>query len=334
MADILIRKDRRAGRITFSRPQALNALNHDMALAINAALKAWQDDPEVALVIIDAEGERAFCAGGDIAALYHAARAGDHQVGRVFFRDEYRMNARIAEYPKPITAFMQGFVMGGGVGVGGNASHRIVGATTQIAMPETGIGMIPDVGGSWILAHAPGRAGEYLGLTGARMGPGDAIWAGFADSYIPESEWPALIGLLAETGDVARINGQPHPGAPLAAMDLSAFSGATVAEIIAALEAAGDEAALKPLRRASPLSMAATLELVRAARGDVSIRDSLAREMRFTARTTEFGDFLEGVRAQIIDKDRNPQWRADASPAHVAWMLASLGKDEITWEDE
>ncbi len=334
MADILIRKDRRAGRITLTRPQALNALDHDMARAIDAALKAWEFDPEVALVIIDAEGERAFCAGGDIAALYHAARAGDHSIGRAFFRDEYRMNARIAEYPKPIAAFMQGFVMGGGVGIGGNASHRVIGASTQIAMPETGIGMIPDVGGSWILAHAPDHAGEYLGLTGARMGPGDALWAGFADSYIPEAEWPALIEHLSETGDAAAIKGQPRPDAPLSGQDLSAFAGDSVAAIIAALEAAGNETALKPLRRASPLSMAATLALVRAARDDASIRDSLAREMRFTARTTEFGDFLEGVRAQIIDKDRNPQWRADASPAHVAFMLASLGQDEITWEDK
>jgi enoyl-CoA hydratase len=334
MADLETRKDRRAGRITFTRPQALNALSHEMALQIDAALRAWRDDPEVAVIVIDAQGDRAFCAGGDIAALYHAARAGDHEVGRAFFRDEYRMNARIAEYPKPIVAFMQGFVMGGGVGIGGNASHRVIGETTRIAMPETGIGMIPDVGGSWILAHAPGHAGEYLGLTGARMGPGDAIWAGFADSYIPESEWPALIARLAETGDAAAIQSQPRPAAPLADQDLSAFAGDTVAAIIAALEAAGDTDALKPLRRASPLSMAATLALVRAARGDASIRDSLAREMRFTARTTEFGDFLEGVRAQIIDKDRNPQWRADASPAHVAFMLASLGQDEITWEDE
>lgn len=333
MADIFIRKDRRAGRITLTRPQALNALNHDMALAIDAALKAWEHDPDVALVVIDAEGERAFCAGGDIAALYHAARGGDHSVGRRFFRDEYRMNARIAEYPKPIVALMQGFVMGGGVGIGGNASHRVIGETTRIAMPETGIGMIPDVGGSWILAHAPGHAGEYLGLTGARMGPGDAIWAGFADHYIPESEWPALIEALAETGDAAAIQTQPRPEAPLANRDLSAFAGESVAAIIAALEAAGDEDALPPLRRASPLSMAATLALVRAARGDASIRQSLAREMRFTARTTEFGDFLEGVRAQIIDKDRNPQWQADASPAHIAFMLASLGQDEITWEN-
>ncbi|WP_199260236.1 enoyl-CoA hydratase/isomerase family protein [Paracoccus binzhouensis] len=329
MADMIIRKDRRAGRLTFNRPQALNALSHDMALAIDAALREWQDDPEVALVVIDAEGERAFCSGGDIAAVYRAGLAGDHRVGREFFRDEYRMNARIKDYPKPIVAFMQGFVMGGGVGVGGHASHRIVGDTTQIAMPETGIGLIPDVGGSWLLGHAPGRCGEYLGLTGARIGAGDAIFTGFADSYIPEAEWPALIERLAETGDVAAIAPRPRPEAPLEGRDLSAFGGQTVAEIMAALEAAGDEAALKPLRRNSPLSMAATLALVRAARSDATLRDSLARELRFTARAAAESDFLEGVRAQIIDKDRNPQWSADASPAHVAAMLAPLGEDEI-----
>ncbi len=333
MTEMIIRKDRRAGRLTFNRPQALNALSHEMALAIDAALQEWRDDPEVALVVIDAEGERAFCSGGDIAAVYRAGLEGDHRVGREFFRDEYRMNARIAEYPKPIVAFMQGFVMGGGVGVGGHASHRIVGDTTQIAMPETGIGLIPDVGGSWLLGHAPGRCGEYLGLTGARIGAGDAIFTGFADSYIPEAEWPALIDRLAETGDVAAIAPHPRPEAPLEGRDLSAFGGPSVAEIVAALEAAGDEAALKPLRRNSPLSMAATLALVRAARGDASLRDSLARELRFTARATAESDFLEGVRAQIIDKDRNPQWSADASPAHVAAMLAPLGEDEIEWED-
>ncbi len=333
MAEMIIRKDRRAGRLTFNRPQALTALSHEMALAIAAALQEWRDDPEVALVVIDAEGERAFCSGGDIAAVYHAGLAGDHQVGRAFFRDAYRMNARIAEYPKPIVAFMQGFVMGGGVGVGGHASHRIVGDTTQIAMPETGIGLIPDVGGSWLLGHAPGRCGEYLGLTAARIGPGDAIFTGFADTYIPEANWPALIEQLAETGDVAVIKGHPRPEASLETADLSPFGGQTVADIIAALELAGNEAALKPLRRNSPLSLAATLALVRAARGDDSLRDSLARELRFTARATAESDFLEGVRAQLIDKDRSPRWAADASPAHVTAMLAPLGDDEIEWEN-
>lgn len=333
MAEMIARKDRRAGRLTFNRPQALNALSHEMVQVIDKALRDWRDDPEVTLVIIDAEGDRAFCSGGDIAAVYRAGLAGDHQLGRVFFRDEYVMNARIADYPKPVVALMQGFVMGGGVGVGGHASHRIVGETSQIAMPECGIGLIPDVGGSWLLGHAPGRCGEYLGLTGARMGPGDAIYAGFADSFVPEAEWPALTDRLAGTGDANLILGHPRPEAPLESRDLSSFGSPALPEIIASLEAAGDSAALKVLRRNSPLSMAATLALVRAARGDRDLRESLSRELRFTARATAESDFIEGVRAQLIDKDRNPQWSADAGPAHVAAMLAPLGADELNWED-
>lgn len=332
MDDLNIRKSGRAGRITFTRAAALNALNHSMALAIHKALNDWRDDPDVALVIIDAEGDRAFCAGGDIAAVYRAGLAGDHQVGRDFFRDEYQMNAAIADYPKPIIAFMQGFVMGGGVGVGGHAGHRVVGDSTRIAMPESGIGLIPDVGGSWLLARAPGRIGEYLTLTGARIGPGDAIHAGFADSYLPEDEWSAVIADLEALGDATRITGITPPEAPLQTRDLSAFGGRTLDQIVAALEEAGDEDSLRPIRRNSPLSMAAGLSLVRAARGDRRIQEALSREYRFTYRATAEGDFLEGVRAQIIDKDREPHWQDPPSAEKVAAMLASLGEDELNWE--
>lgn len=333
MDDLDIRVVGRAGRITFTRPKALNALSHPMALAIHAALDQWRDDRSVALVIIDAKGDRAFCAGGDIAAVYHAARAGNHAEGRNFFRDEYRMNAAIADYPKPIVAFMQGFVMGGGVGVGGHASHRVVGDTTRIAMPESGIGLIPDVGGTWLLAHAPGRIGEYLALTGARMGPGDAIHARFADIYLPESEWPALITRLEETGDTSLIQGLTPPESPLARRDLSHFGGDDISQIIAATEAVGDDEALQALRRNSPLSMAAGLAMVRAARGDGRMQDSLTREYRFTWRATAESDFLEGVRAQIIDKDRQPRWQAPATAEAVAAILAPLGEHELTWKD-
>ena len=332
MDDLTIYTAGRAGRITFTRPKALNALTHAMARAIHDALDNWRDDPAVALVIIDAEGDRAFCAGGDIAAVYHAGRAGDHQVGRDFFRDEYRMNAAIADFPKPIVAFMQGFVMGGGVGVGGHASHRIVGDTTRIAMPESGIGLIPDVGGTWLLGRAPGRIGEYLAMTGGRMTAGDAIHAGFADMYIPEADWPGLIAMLEDSGDVTGLRGHPAPAGTLDRRDLSAFGGRTLADITAALQEAGDDESLEALRRNSPLSMAAGLAMVRAARGDDCMQQSLSREYRFTARATAESDFLEGVRAQIIDKDRKPVWRRDASDDTLRAMLAPLGDDELQWE--
>ena len=159
MSDLSIRRDGRAGRITLTREKALNALSHEMALEIEKALLAWRDDPEVALVLIDAEGEKAFCAGGDIREMYETGRAGDFDYGRRFWRDEYRMNALLAEYPKPIVSFLHGFVMGGGVGVGCHVSTRVVGESARIAMPECGIGLVPDVGGSLLLARAPGRLG-------------------------------------------------------------------------------------------------------------------------------------------------------------------------------
>ncbi|WP_372838990.1 enoyl-CoA hydratase/isomerase family protein [Phaeovulum sp.] len=343
MSDILTRIEGRAGRITFSRPAALNALSHPMALAIEAALDAWRHDPAVALVLIDAEGERAFCAGGDIAAMYHACKAGAFGAARDFWRDEYRMNAKIAEYPKPVVAFMQGFVMGGGVGVGGHARHRIVGESTQVAMPESGIGLIPDVGGTHLLARAPGHLGEYLGLTGARMGPGDAILSGFADHFLPEAEWGALKSQLVTTGDIGTLRGKAAPAARLALVlkEIDAhFSAPDLADIVARLTAAKTEFAretLKTITRNSPLSMAATLELVRRARTSGQLRAALAQEYRFTWRAPEDGEFLEGVRAQLIDKDRCPRWRhtvASQPDGEVTAMLEPLGPEAVIWEDQ
>lgn len=336
MADVSIRVEGRAGRITLTRPQALNALSHAMAQAIDAALAGWADDPAVDLVLIDGAGDRAFCAGGDIVETWRAGKAGDFDNGRRFWADEYRMNARIATYPKPYVALMHGFTMGGGVGVSGHGSHRIVGETTQVAMPECTIGLIPDVGGTHLLSRAPGRLGEYLGLTSARMGPGDAIHAGFADSFVPEADWPDLVAALIETGDPGVIPAHPPPASPLAARQADiddAFEGADLSSIVARLEASdwGHET-LKGLRRNSPLSMAATLELVRAARRCPGIGKALAREFRFSWRAAEMGDLLEGIRAQVIDKDRNPTWRDDLDrvrPEDVAAMLAPLGDDEL-----
>ena len=326
MTDLTIRIDRHAGRITLTRPQALNALTHDMVLAIEAALDAWRADPAVRLVIFDAVGERAFCSGGDVAAACRAAQAGDHEAVRRFFADEYHMNARIANFPKPVVAFMQGYVLGGGVGVGGHASTRIVGATSRVAMPETAIGLIPDVGGSWLLARAPGRAGEYLGLTGARMGPGDAIFAGFADHFIPEAEWPALIEAMARTGEPGPLPRHAPPPAPLAGMDLSLYG-----RDLATIEARATGDAAEALSRASPLSKRATLALIRASRADRRIEQSLSREYRFAHRATEQGDFIEGVRAQLLDRDRKPVWHAPSGPDAVERMLAPLGPRELVW---
>lgn len=334
-----IRKEGAAGRITLARPEALNALTLDMVRAIDAALAAWAGDASVRLVLIDAEGERAFCAGGDIAQVYHTGRAGDFDAARRFWREEYVMNARIARFPKVVVALMQGFVMGGGVGIGGHAARRVVGETSRVAMPECMIGLIPDVGGSHLLARAPGRLGEYLGLTGYRMGPGDAILAGFADHFVPESRWPELAARLVETGDpgaIAAVAMTP-PDAPLAdrryVID-TAFALEELSAIRDSLPATewGRETA-GTLARQCALSMAATLRLVRAARAEPGIEKALARELRFTWRAASEGELLEGIRAAVIDKDRRPRWRTSIDtldPAEVDAMLAPLGPDELT----
>lgn len=345
MSEIDIRIDGRAGRITLNRPQALNALTYGMVQAIDAALRGWAGDDRVTLLVIDAAGDKAFCAGGDIADLYATGRAGDFDFGRRFWRDEYRMNARLAEFPKPVVSLMQGFTMGGGVGVGCHASHRIVGDTSQIAMPECGIGLVPDVGGSLILARAPGRLGEYLGTTAARMRPGDAILAGFADYYLPEGDWPDLIATLCANGDWQAVEAaaRPAPAAPLADLgdQIDAhFRYDTLLGILNSLRAEDSDfarAALKSLARNAPLAMACTVEMLHRLRGADSIRTALGMEYRYTFRAMEHGDFLEGIRAAIIDKDRNPTWRHGldrVTGMDVANMLLPLGPDALTFEEE
>ncbi len=342
MTDITTTITGRAGHITLRRPRALNAVTYEMVEAIDAALKEWRDNDTVALIVIDAEGDKAFSAGGDIADLYATGKAGDFAFGQTFWRDEYRMNAALAEYDKPIISFLQGFTMGGGMGVGCHVSHRVVGETSQIAMPECGIGLVPDVGGSMILANAPGHLGAYLGTTGARMGPADAILAGFADRFIPQEQWPSLIAELESTGNTACLDraGATPPQGRLDALrpEIDAhFAAPDLPALLASLRASDTEFAaetLKSLSRASPLSAACTLEMMRRLKGNTNIRDALALEYRFTFRAMEHGDFLEGIRAAIIDKDRNPDWRHDPDrlPSDaVAAMLAPLGEHELTF---
>jgi len=339
MSEIEIRKEGRAGILTLNRPEALNALTHQICLEAEAALRAWIDDPEVAVVILEGAGPRAFCSGGDVVQAAQAGRQGDYSLGRNFWRDEYRLNLLLAEYPKPIVSFLHGFVMGGGVGFGGLVSHRVVGESTQVAMPECGIGLIPDVGGTYLLSRVPGQAGLYLGLTAARMGPGDAIWAGFADHFIPEADWPAVKADLIASGTVT-LPQHPAPESPLAAQSPEIdrlFSADTIPAIITALEAETSDlaaSALKALRRNSPLSMASTLAMIRP--GPATLAEALRQEFRWTWRSMDMGDFIEGVRAQLIDKDRKPVWQhasaAEVTAEDVAAMLAPLGADE--WEED
>jgi enoyl-CoA hydratase len=346
MSDLIVRTEGCAGRITLNRPEALNAVTYAMCLEIERAIDGWRGDPAVALVVIDAAGERAFSSGGDIAEMYATGTKGDFAYGQKFWRDEYRMNAKLHEYPKPIVSFLQGFAMGGGVGVGCHAQHRIVGETAQVAMPECGIGLVPDVGGSLILANAPGRAGEYLALTTARMGPADAIHAGFADRFVPEARWPALKAELCATGNWKRIADHaetPAPGAlePARADIDRTFGGETLGDIVRALKSDGTAFAadaLKRLGRNAPLSMASAVEMIHRLRGTRSIRRALELEYRFTHRAMEHGDFLEGIRAAIIDKDRTPRWRhADpegVTMAEVSKMLRPLGAEALNLKEE
>ena len=344
MSDISIRVEGRAGRITLTRPKALNAMTYEMCSAIEAALDAWRGDAAVDLVILDAEGDRAFCSGGDIAELYATGTRGDYAYGRRFWADEYRLNAKIFTYPKPVVSFLQGYTMGGGVGLGCHGSHRVVGDTSQIAMPECGIGLVPDVGGSLMLALTPGRLGEYLGTTGTRMNADDAIHAGFADLYMPEADWPAQIRALEETADLEAFTeaaSTPPEGALRRnETEITAlFSGAGLRDVLNDLTHAKTplaEDALKKMGRNSPLAMAAAIEIVHRLRGEtLSIERALDLEYRFTWRAMEHGDFLEGIRAQIIDKDRQPKWKhagQDVPTVDLSAMLMPLGENALRLE--
>ena len=346
MSDIEIRREGCAGRITLNRPKALNALTWEMCLEIERALELWADDEDVELLLIDAEGEKAFCAGGDIQEMYATGTAGDFDYGRRFWRDEYRMNRALFHFPKPVVTFLQGFTMGGGVGVGCHGSHRIVGDTSQIAMPECGIGLVPDVGGSLILARASGRLGEFLGTTGWRMAPGDAIHAGFADYYLPEADWPELKRTLAEDGDWEAVDRAARPAPPgrletwQADIDRN-FAGERLADIHRGFDAPAPDAvteAVKLMARNAPLSMACAVEIVHRVRTRPTIEFALDQEYRFTHRAMEHGDFLEGIRAAIIDKDRAPHWRHGSwegvTGADVSRMLLPLGADALKHERE
>ena len=339
--DINIRQTGKAGRITLTRPEALNAMTYEMCLAIEQALINWNDDPSVALVVIDAEGERAFCSGGDIQQLYDTGMAGNFEYGRKFWADEYRLNALISNYPKPYVSIMDGIVMGGGVGISAHGSHRIVTERTLFAMPECGIGLVPDVGGNKYLAAAPGRTGEFLAATGARLKAADTIYAGFADTYVSAEFLSDFVRELEQTGDpmvISSYYSEPDPG-ELGAIQNQIdghFSLEDAALIVASLEADTSEWAgiqAKLMRRNCPLAVACAVEIVRRSRDLGSIEEVLELEYRFSWRSMSDGDFLEGIRAQIIDKDRSPKWQVPTleglTSEQISAMLEPLGEFEL-----
>jgi|TARA_B100000073_G_scaffold142363_1_gene117142 3-hydroxyisobutyrate dehydrogenase len=321
MSDINLRIKGKAGRITLQRPEALNAMTYDMCLAIENALIDWKNDPNVELVIIDALGEKAFCSGGDISDLYEAGLSKNYSYGKKFWADEYRLNALISNYPKPYISFMQGYTMGGGVGISCHGSHRIVCETSKIAMPECSIGLVPDVGGSLLLAKAPGNIGYFLGLTGTQMSASDAIVAGFADIYIPKDTWPDLIKKLERSGDCSILDKEPiNVGLSQLAdhkqLLKTAFASKNLVKIVDFLSRSENQfatSALSRIKKNCPLAMSYTIEMLSRLSPQSKIEEALDLEYRFTSRAQEYGNFQEGIRAAIIDKDRNPKWKFEIS---------------------
>ena len=315
--EILTRVEAGLGVITLNRPKAMHALNKGMCEAMIGALLAWRDDPAVKSVLIDHAGERGFCAGGDIRMIAESG-AGDASEAKAFFHAEYRLNHLLFEYPKPVTAIVDGIVMGGGVGISEPADVRIATERTTYAMPETGIGLFPDVGGGWFLPRLPGQAGVWLALTGARLKAADTVALGIHTHFTPSDQVEALkTALSADPADpravADRFAADPGPS-PLAehraAID-RLFAHDAVEDIFAALQADGSDWALKQLailKTKSPQSMKVSLRQIRTGAGLTSFAENMAMEYRLGGRIVRTHDFQEGVRAVIVDKDNAPEW--------------------------
>lgn len=347
--DIHIRVEGRAGRITLDRPQALNALTDPQVRAIAGALDAWERDPAVALVIIDGAGGKAFCAGGDVRAMYDARAT--PAFARGFWAEEYRLNVRISSYPKPYVALMDGIVMGGGVGLSAHGSHRIVTERSMLAMPETAIGFIPDVGGTWLLSRpvtdprlSP-HTGLYLALTGHRFNGADALLTGFADVRVASTRLPEIVAEVAAAperlGDILAAAALPADHGPAAELPVRtdeidrAFGHATVEAILTALDASGSpwsRETAAALRTRSPLALKLTLRAVHEARALPTLADALRVEYRLACRLYAHGEINEGVRALLVDKDRRPKWSppdpAGVTPAMIEGFFAPLPSGE------
>jgi enoyl-CoA hydratase len=349
-SDLIARREGAAGVIRLNRPKAINAVTLEMFREVDRALDRFEADPAIGLILLEGAGERGLCAGGDIRALYESSKVrGD--LGKILWREEYILNARIAKFPKPYVAFMDGIVMGGGVGLSAHSSHRVVTDRTRLAMPEVGLGFFPDVGGTWLLSRAPGEIGTYFGLTGQTMNGPDAVYAGFADAVVPASKLPglreALTRLRAGVGNTevsSLIDGfaTGESAGPVAAQREQIdrwFAYHRMQDIFAALERDGSELAqstLQTLNEKSPRGMVVTLKLLRLARESSSLEECLVREYRAALEVFASEDFREGVRAAVIDKDRSPKWSPprieDVTPEMLAPYLASLGNDELVFD--
>lgn len=324
--EVLTEVDGSVGLITLNRPKAINSLNQRMVDDLAAILTGWASDEAVRAVVLSGAGERGLCAGGDVVSIYHSARK-DGAEARRFWRDEYLLNAQIADFAKPYVAVMDGIVMGGGVGVSAHANTRVVTDTSKIAMPEVGIGFIPDVGGVYLLSRAPGGLGLHAALTGAPFSGADAIAMGFADHYVPHADIEAFRRAIVGDGvenALAKYAVAPPPSELAAQRDWidDCFARDTVEDIVAALAGHGagpanDAANLIATR--SPIALSVTLEAVRRAAELETLKDVLVQDYRVSSASLRSHDLVEGIRAQLIDKDRNPKW----SPAQLAAVTAA-----------
>lgn len=317
--EVIVRRAGRLGHLILNRPQALNSLTHGMVQTIRNTLEHWRDNDGVATVLVSGAGEKGLCAGGDVVSLYRAAVDGRPEAGDAFFADEYAMNALIADYPKPYVAFMDGIVLGGGVGISAHGNQRIVTERTRLGMPESGIGFFPDVGGAWLLSRAPSGFGHHMGLTSAHVTGADALALGFADHYVESSRLGQLATALETTGAEEAIAAVAATGAAVPESSLmqqrewveSAYAQDTAEEIVAALQSHGDPAAAEAataILAKSPTSVKITLELIRRATQLSTVREVLDQDATVAHHLLRGHDMREGIRAQLVDKDRKPQW--------------------------
>ena len=342
MTELLIQREGAAGRLSLNRPKAIHALTLEMCRAMTAALVEWRDDAAVEAVMIDHAEGRGFCAGGDIGLLRKSAIEDGGEAGRRFFFEEYRLNHLIFTYPKPTVAFMDGITMGGGVGISQPARFRVATENTRLAMPETGIGLFPDVGGGWYLSRLPGRLGQFLALTGARLDGAECLWAGLATHYLSHERLEEAKARIAEhPGRIAGILAELSVEPPRARIEDNAskvaklFASDRYEDILAALEADGGEWAQKELATLSTKSpqtcKIALRELAESAKL-TDFADEMRMEYRIASRVLTRPDFAEGVRALIVDKSNDPEWDParpeDVSEALLDSVFAPLPEGE------